>query len=379
MDSLSHRPDVETGPAAIADGAADGAACAADDIGLGARQESTADAFGKRPTQLFAVTTLDFGIDASAPPPGLNLDGVISTDRSLSSCSLAVDLTKTESYVLDRPDGVDNAAAALIQALGGVVLNMQPASIQDRLAAGRFGLLIQLADWNGEPNDSTVLVEVFPTIGYSRIDGGTETPQPESGEPPHDELGDRLTPDGRFQGLSKGSLLTTGDAWVSQGRLIARFATLTIPIRSSVDDLRSFDYQLHDAWVTAVLRTDAVDGGLSRLEEGAIVGRLGASDLFAQVKLLHDDSGYLCENKGPVRASAILPVVCAARDIRMSHCEDRVGLPCDSFSFGVRFEARPVDGMASFRTRTDEEYHDAGQLPPGERCHETDAEASSCP
>lgn len=309
--------------------------CAVDDIGLAPRPAiSPADAGLDR--VLFAVMTLDLGINPNADPPGFDLD----RRGERTSCA------PPDSGISKRDGGdgtgVDNASFRFLQSVGVLFPSLTPAKIGARLEARYFGLVFGLYNWNGTPNDKDVLLALFPTLNDVAGDGGT------------------WRPDERFL-INAGSELGSDEGWITEGRLVARFETLTIPIRSSNDEVRSFDIALEDAWVTAKL-----DG--SKLVEGTIGGRLRARDLLHEVSLLYNDAVnppvYVCDSVNDFK-----PQVCEGLDLRGNHCDDFRDLPCDALSFGARFEASEIEELGESHLREDEEYRtDPGRLPPSERC-----------
>lgn len=284
---------------------------------------------------LFAVTTLDLGINPNADPPGLDLD----RRGERASCF------PPDSGVPEREgggEGVDNASSRFLQTVGYLFPSLKPAKIQDRLAAHYFGLVFALESWNGELNDKDVLLSLFPTLDDVAGDGGM------------------WRPDARFI-INVGSELHSEEGWITEGRLVARFKTLTLPIRSSNDELRSFDIVLEDAWVTAKLEGP-------RLVEGRLGGRLRPRDLLHEVSLLFNDivqpHAYICANVNTFKSQ-----VCGGLDLRGARCDDFHDLPCDALSFGAGFEASAIDALGAVHERTDDEYvTDPERLPPSQRC-----------
>jgi hypothetical protein len=337
-----------------------------------------------RDSVFFAFRELDFGIDAAAEPAGYDLDRTKTTDLDGGgSCLFADggDVGRLEKYWLDPPSGVDNAVQTLIQTLGTFVPTMAPEIINRRLVDRRYGLVLRIDGWNGTANDDDIRVLVFPTIGYwlPLDDGGlsAEGDRPEVPPPTSFEPDEQLIADQRFQ-AGEGSTLFSLSAWIANGRLVARFDDLTVPIRSSIDELRAFDISLHEAWITGTLVPTGGEGRPA-LERGVIAGRLGAESLLREMALLFDTQTrtYACAGRSFLTGLA-LDLGCSARDIRAGHCDDRKRLPCNALSFGARFETYAVDRLGPFRGRTDDEYRsEPERLPPGQRCLGIDAAVCS--
>ncbi len=371
MDPLSEKPAVDGGSldggsldakTTDASEADDAGVCDEDDIGEVGKPAVNSPSQGDGGAAFFAVTRLDLGIDPNADPPGLNLDRRVTADPATSGC-----FTSDGGKLVSDPDGgVDNAMFGLLQELSTLYAAFKPETINQRLARSYFGFVFRVDEWNRGPDDDSVRVSVFPTIGY-----WTTTPQGahvwDGRDPrvPFDaDAGHVWMPDERFKVGTIGSSLRSREAWISGGRLVARFDRFTLPLRSSVDELRSFDIELHDAWLTASISPDG-----AALSEGLLGGRVRTEAFIRQVALLYNQelSSHLC--------SAVafgIGTFCSARDVRASHCDDGKGIACDALSFGAGFEAQHVDGLGPFRSRTDDEYRDAGQVPPWERCPDLD-------
>ncbi|MBN9167764.1 MAG: hypothetical protein BGO98_02520 [Myxococcales bacterium 68-20] len=381
MDPLSERAATDAGAddVATADAPDEAAgACGVDRIGeVGRPLESPRTEDGG--TVLFALSSLDLGINPAEGPPGFDLDRRVTSDLATSSCALpdAGDPRALLRSVGDPPSGVDNTTFALVQLLRSYVAAFDPTRIDLRLRTGYFGLVFRIDGWNGAKNDDDVSVMAFPTIGYWRVlDAGVPEWNGESTRPFDRDAGDLLMPDDRFRAATIGSTLRSAEAWINDGRLVARFDRLMLPIRSSVDDLRTFDFDLRDAWVAATVSFGNSDVGAS-LSDGVIGGRVSASSLLTQISLVYDEQSgtHICS--GVVGTANIL---CDARDIRLSHCDDGRALRCDGLSFGARFDAYHLDQLGPFRGRYDADFRAKGQVPPSERCPDAGNEpALDCP
>lgn len=375
MDPLSEKQAVDDAGTPEADAPdaseAEGGVCGPDQIGVIGRPDASA-ASSDAGTAHFAFTLLDLGIDRGAERPGLDLDRRTTVDNETSSCIFADGGTNALKYGPDTPGGVDNVAFGFLQDLREIFAAFDPERINARLAGDLYGVVLRLDGWNGESDDDEVSLSVFPTIGFWRPDAdGGLVARGERVGPFNPDAGHLWTPDERFRLGTIGSLIRSDAAWINGGRLVARFARLTLPLRSSVDELRAFDIEMRDAWVTARVAPDA-----GTITEGVIGGRVPSGAFLEQVRLMYDDTLnlYGCALVGANRG-----LLCSSRDVRLSHCDDGKALPCDALSFGARFEARRVDKLGPFRARTDDEYRDAGQIPPSERCADAGATPIDCP
>lgn len=353
--------------------------CGADRIALPERPPGSADVEDGS-ISFFVLSTLDLGVRPADGRPGFDLDRHTTLDAADNSCTLFTggDPAETLRRAGDTDGGVDNATYELLQLLRYFVRAFDPERIDLRLGVGYYGVVLSLARWNGTPNDDDVLVQVIPTIGYweKPSDGGAPFWNREARALDFD-AGDTLMPDERFRAGSAGSKLASAAGWINDGKLVARFDQLTLPVRSSVDDLRPFDLEIADAWLTATV-VDAVDGGIATLRDGALGGRIHASSFLTQASLIYDDQSdvFLCAQV----TGQTSRYLCDSRDIRSSHCDDHQELPCDALSFGARFEANAIQEarIGPHRARLDSDYTQKGQVPPTQRCPDLDA-ALECP
>jgi hypothetical protein len=338
------------------DAGIDAGPCQVDDIGL-ARPTTSAPIDGP-PRILLAFTSLDIGVSENAEPPGLDLD----RRGERPSCV-------PRGPIATRDGGVDNASASFLQTVGTVFPAISPTSIDLRLKSHIFGIVLALELWNGTPNDERVQVSLFATIEDAKFsDGGLMD-------------GGAYRPDKRFLSGTTGSKLLSDFGWMTEGRIAARFERLTLPIRSSNDELMTFELRLEDAWVTAKLE-DGPEG--RRLTEGRVGGRLEASALLGEVGLLYDttSSRHICDDPSLFLLSKAR--ICKGLDLRHDHCEDFQDLACDSFSFGAGFEAKEIAALGEPHERTDAEWALAERLPREQRCRTeagtpVDAAAFDCP
>lgn len=356
MDKLSERADGVT--------PRDGGQCTEDMIDAAPRPppQGAGDE-----TRYFAWNDLEIAVG------GFDLDHVATTDQTTSSCASPTGV----SPIVDEPGGVDNAGAALFPTVGIVAPALAAKAVNERLKDGRFGMVIGLGGWNGTRTDDSLTVLLFPALGIWTVNGdGTKTPGGPTnaahlaivGEGAPTDLWMR---DARFP---TGGAGTSVAAWVNEGRLVARFDTLTLPIRSDLD-LKLIDVVARDAWITADLGGDK---DRPTLANGVIAGRFVVSEFLTGLLSLYTGQQYLCQ-QGQLPALA-RDRVCAFRDIRTSHCGGVTTEPCDGLSFGMRFGAYRVDQLGPTFEQTDALYESAGLLAPAKRCLDFDLDAGSrCP
>ncbi|RYE74117.1 MAG: hypothetical protein EOO74_12030 [Myxococcales bacterium] len=150
-------------------------------------------------------------------------------------------------------------------------------------------------------------------------------------------FGDRWCVDREYFGgpLGVGDGRILADAgWVRDGRLMARFPTLVIPVHHSAPNNYLAYARIQDAWLVADLREDA-DGHL-RLENGTLAGRWSDDEVLAEVFSL-GALGEYCTVSAAARDLA-KGLVCSARDLGLVENPDR----CKALSVGMGFSAYEI-------------------------------------
>jgi hypothetical protein len=318
-----------------------------------------------------AVKLLDFGIDTAAGAPGFNLDHTCSPSVATSSCATKIDEATFDKYGKDKnAQGVDNSGFGLLAYLSYLGTAFAPVSINDRLAAGEYGIVIRLANWNGTSEDDDVIVEIFPAIGlWNHPDGGALTP----GATPKFTADDQWRRDRRFQNVVDASTIKSASAWVTGGRLVASFQRVTLPI-SVPDDTKPLDVIMQEGYL---LGSIVPDGTSYRIKDAVVGGRWRTADMLGQVRTIYvkNTAGLqnviLCDpNLAFDVYGAVKKEVCDGRDIRGSSLDDGKSLPCDSFSAGLRIDtyAVTVPGTFSDLPVIAARCQQAGSIPQGNDC-----------
>jgi hypothetical protein len=292
------------------------------------------------PAQIhMAMSLIDFGIDSTQPAVGFNLDHTCSPTVATSSCKTKIDELTFDKYARDHDSkGLDNAGYGLLAYISYLGDAFAPKSINERLGAGQFGFVFRLANWNGMPEDDDVVVEVFPAISVvSENDAGAAQTTPNF------DAADLWTRDRRFQSLNDFSVLKSVNGWVTGGRLVAAFSTLTMPM-SVPDDPKPLDVMIREGYVSGMLVSDAAGW---HLENAVLGGRWRTSDFLSQVRTIYIKSTgplsnvVLCDQGlVPNIYGLVKTEVCNGRDIRGTSNEDSTQdstkLPCDSISAGIK-------------------------------------------
>ena len=296
-----------------------------------------------------ALKVFDVGIDSKVGPAGLNLDRTCSPTLALGSCTAKVSEATFDTYARDLDDkGLDNAGYGLLGYLALLGDAFKPAEVNRRLANGEYGFVLRLSSWNGLPEDEDVLLEVFPALGVA-VDA--EAGVPVVGGKPKFVASDYWLRDSRFKNVVDASTLRSASAYVTGGRLVASFDTVSMPINVP-DDKKPLDIIVQGGFLFGSVVPDGVG---FKITDGVLAGRWRTADILAQVRTIYlkDTIGfknvYVCD-QGLVASvyKAAKKEVCNGRDLRASISEDNKGLPCEAVSAGIRFDSYALDSAGGF-------------------------------
>lgn len=324
-----------------------GSACT--ELGLPAKP-GPVDAGGDAPGIIHVgVKLFDFGIDTKVAPAGFNLDRVCSPTVAQGSCATSANEATFEKYAKDLDDkGVDNAGYGLLGYLSYLGEAFRPTEVNARLANGEFGFVLRIVNWNGAPEDDDVLVEVFPALGVA-LDADAAAPV--TGGKPSFVASDFWLRDRRFKNIVDASRIRSSSAFVTGGKLVASFDSVTLPI-TVPSDPKPVDIILLESFLYASL---VQDGASWKLQNGVLAGRWRTNDMLGQVRTIYikDTVGlknvYLCDPNLPIDVyGSVKKEVCDGRDLRSSSREDNKALPCEAVSTGLRFDSYALDNPGGF-------------------------------
>jgi hypothetical protein len=359
----SERSMGDGGPDSALESSSEGAACPVDSIGLASKPADGMEGAVKLHNYHFAFKSLDLGM--TSVPPGFDLvhPGASDQDLATNGCIFP----DGGSRATNLEGGVDNRTAALFKQISGPLPELGADHFNVRLQNGLFGMLVNVNS-KGTVNDANVIVQFFPSLGlFSAAGKGGLIPGPPFQAAPmivDGDASDQWVVDGRFNISANKSQ----DAWISNGKLVARFDQLTLPIRAD-EDLKLIDVVIRDAWMSADF-SPADEPTHATLEHGIIGGRVIVAELLEQLRVLHvgvgDGGAYICSQSSAVAFARGL--VCSSRDIPSSHCDDRLSKPCNAMSFGAGFEAYAVTANGPSKEQSPDYYANAGLLFPKDRC-----------
>jgi hypothetical protein len=296
------------------------------------------------PLKVYAARDLAMVV-ADRNTVGYDLDGVCTCNgagppdkpgavrRGASSCAPR----RQGDRLCDAEGGRDNAGAAILQNR----LPDKPGASFDtgyRSAAenGLAGLLFAISEYDGRLDDPQVRVESFYSPGLDPLKGCAGT-VPNAGE--NTLGGPRPAWDGCDawrvgESFQQGGVGRAGtrDAWVTKGKLYARFPALRIAVSRTY-------VTFVDARVEAeLLRPDLGARAPARLTKGIIAGSVRAEELLLAFGELRTgaNGGPLCTTPA---FAGLVEDTCANLDMALRTPEPGEAAPCDAASLVLTFEA----------------------------------------
>ena len=116
---------------------------------------------GLFPTYFFVLTTVS-GLDEAGVPAGFDVDCIESRcDEPVVQRRGACAPPSDAGVPCDEPGGVDNQTSRVISKFGVIIKPPYDALVK----LGRRALVLAVAGYSGEPNDSEVIVSLFPAEG----------------------------------------------------------------------------------------------------------------------------------------------------------------------------------------------------------------------
>lgn len=294
-------------------------------------------------TLYFALKTLTVspGGDAGA---GYDLDGLCTCDERPGGDDAASCVGPLPAPVCDGPEGIDNALSDVI----GLYVRTGQIGYEEGADKGYRAVLFRLSDYNGTSDDPKVSLAVLDVQGVeepSPCDGGepgdATDKNPQGGYKPAwlgcDSWKIPNSSLALFGSADERPKYITSDAWVRDGRLVARFkdgilvstsgATLSPPLA------------LSEAILSARVVRNSKTG--DKLEDGVLSARIDAKNLLSVVGNLPVNASdeRVCDRSD--FALLVRPALCNRRDLVSP---GRAGDKCDSLSAVLVFSgvsARP--------------------------------------
>lgn len=258
------------------------------------------------------LSQIDFlGEDASTPL-GYDLDGLCTCHPDKAACR--------NPQGANQPcdpagSGRDNAGGLFL----AKVFQGAPSEPLD------FGVAARLSQYNGAPDDSSVVVELYNIVGVTTDAGSTPT-----------VTLDNTTID--IVETLRSHYIST-DAYVAGGVLVARFNTFKFRVRAVNPLLDGGSFATVDTPLTAPVLIGKVrvttDNGL-QLTNAQLVGRIALADLFDAV-----DHYGICQDSGPAFQQT-RESICNSVDVPSKPVDDGKDTPCDAISIAIGIKMVPV-------------------------------------
>ena len=275
---------------------------------------------------------------------GFDLDGVCTGVESCTgddtppSCKPTVPQISTDGYhCRDNTFGRLEYAASLIPELTKTY-GLSDDAFNCALCVGAYNYLFRISDYNGEPNDDQVRVDLYPSPGLDK-------PLPWDCRDPSWKDHPCFTPDEKFQvtpdsmadpkpgpDLSNAKVFDD-KAFVRDGYVIVKFPDETLVWFPGFKALVvAFPLHMQKGLVAGKLTRDA--DGVWRITDGTIGGRIRGGDLVTSFRNLG-----LCDKD--VNYSVMVDFVNKNLDVLADGRNDP-NATCDSMSAGLAFKAQQV-------------------------------------
>ena len=317
---------------------------------------------------LFAVRSVDLtGRGDAGDPVGFDLDGVCACDPrdprgTVPSCVAPAGATNA----CDFDGGIDNAAVSLFDAVKGFVpANSDPqADYNHQLDCGQLSILLLITKYNGQANDTEVIVGVVESSGIRAPHDAGEPPDDagcfvdgglaETYLPRHDGTDLWSVPSATVRttsaGLQAANAITGSvknfqlvfDGRKLESRIPVVFATTVVSISTPVLSVKlvPVDQNGKDIPVDGAGRIQSADGKAAsfRLANGVLTGRAPVDDALAAAGATPIGGKFLCESA--LEYGIVKSVVCGAADTAAIPPRDfKADSPCDAISVVFQFNA----------------------------------------
>jgi hypothetical protein len=307
---------------------------------------------GDNQTVIVALHTLDLGIrtDGGASPLyGYDLDHVFTCcDGGPESCKPPV--TGNPPHC-DENEGRDNSGGQLLNTLALLdPTQISSDAISQRLEQGAYSLILQIASYNGQANDTQVVAGIYASAGV--VTQGDAAPAAKW------DGTDVWTVDESFvlNGADASPILPNhfdAHAYVSGGVLVMQ---VNFPLSLGNGTTNPVTISLTGGVITAQIVP--VGGGTYKLVNGQVAGRWSAAGVLATASSLQFQGNPICP--GTSFYKNVKAQICAAADIAADPTQDNTAATCDALSVGFGFTADPANMGSVVATAQQPDYCDGG-------------------
>ncbi len=232
----------------------------------------------------------------------------------------------------DEEGGVDNRGGESLQSILSVGIGgLNQESLNDALDGGAFSLGIAVEAYNGQPNDTQVVVAAFVSSGTVDADGGYLHQAKWDGNDVW-SIEQASTPGGTDDAGIPYPFNFDAKAYVTNGTVVAH---MTFPFVIGSGTGTGAVTTLTNAVMSGQL---VPDNGSFRIDNAQLSGRVRLTDLFSMMHGLPNPFApgtFMCP--GTNAYDYAKPLVCELADINADPSLDSTGAPCDAISFSAGF------------------------------------------
>jgi hypothetical protein len=290
-----------------------------------------------------AVHSIDLGDTGNAV--GYDLDHLCTCiDDAGPSCA---GRSSNPSIYCDVGGGVDNQFGKVITTIEIAISGFDSSTLSSKADMGIWSLLVQVTGYNGEKNDPSVQVGIYPCagLGTAPLWNGTDS---------WPILDTSYDADG-------GPAYASNGAYVSDQTLVATVPSVPIQLGGAKQSIAII---LSGAVLTGKL---VESNGSWRLIQGVLAARIHLSDFFKAISSYRGTNGMpLCTDSG-ILYSGLKTQVCNDADI-LADPTQPISSTCDSISFGMGFTADPAVLGPTVMAPTPTPGCDAGTDPAMDSC-----------
>jgi hypothetical protein len=272
-----------------------------------------------------ALSKIMLGASDGGPYYGFNLDKTCTCEGQGESC-----LGSTVTHC-DDEGGIDNYARHAFETInqyailagfdGGVITEDK---FNSALASGESGAILEVSNYNGQPDDGKVTVTIYASLGYQGYPDAS---------PLHTGSDKWLIDPGSISGK-----YSVSDAYVAGGVLVATGLNFPIVVGSTLT--QPVTIQLDDGVIRAELQMNGTN--LTGIN-GTLGGRWDPAKFLPSLQVVPDPltkTGYLCGDAS-LTYGLLKKAICENTDITRAATSDGTGA-CNSVSMGLGFVAEPA-------------------------------------
>jgi hypothetical protein len=273
---------------------------------------------------------------------GLNIDGICTTESNYRSPSGAECLLPPFAHgLVDGPGGIDNAIGADVQSVRDTIGTFTSGNYTKFLQQGGANFIYRLREWNGEPNDPQVRVDIYEAAAFDSIDNPKGAKPSWDGNDVWPIASDSVKNNDRNQ-----PRYFDANAYVANYKVVASLDSATLRLSIGLSDIGvvNLNMPLHGSVVLCNLeQTDSGSWGWTSTN-CVLGGRWIANDLVHELGQFPDPTTSkvgtrvpLCIGSSPY--GVFKSQICGLID---TYSGQNPTATCDSLSIGVGWTSKPA-------------------------------------